>query len=276
MAAAYSEQRTMAQIKYHYDVEKELANRLRTATKEQRRVLYHTVYDERTSRIPDHPLVTRTSSAEAQARAVIPQLRLLRRFVHPQTTFLEIGPGDGALVLALAKWARKVYATDVSRSLVNHHDWPENVLFCLSDGINIPIAENSIGVAYSNQVMEHLHPEDAHDQLRAIHAALAPGGIYICITPNRLSGPYDISRYFDEVATGFHLKEYTLTELTEILRLSGFSKEWLLITYKGYILSPRLPLFPFIWVEWILGRLPSRYRKRIAHLLTAVKLVAEK
>jgi hypothetical protein len=31
--------------------------------------------------------------------------------------------------------------------------------------------------------MEHLHPEDAFEQLRNIIRALAPGGRYVCITP---------------------------------------------------------------------------------------------
>ena len=62
--------------------------------------------------------------------------------------------------------------------------------------------------------MEHLHPDDALEQLQNIYSALVPGGIYLCITPNRLSGPQDVSRDFDMVATGFHLKEYTISELS--------------------------------------------------------------
>ena len=40
-------------------------------------------------------------------------------------------------------------------------------------------------------------PEDAVEQLRHLHAALAPGGVYLCITPSRLTGPHDISYLFD-------------------------------------------------------------------------------
>lgn len=61
--------------------------------------------------------------------------------------------------------------------------------------------------------MEHLHPDDAYEQLQEIYNALIPGGIYICITPNRLSGPHDVSQYFDSIATGFHPKEYTTVEM---------------------------------------------------------------
>ena len=71
--------------------------------------------------------------------------------------------------------------------------------------------------------MEHLHPDDAVDQLKNIYNALVNGGKYICITPNRLTGPHDISKYFDNVATGFHLKEYTVTELSGLFREVGFS-----------------------------------------------------
>jgi predicted SAM-dependent methyltransferase len=51
--------------------------------------------------------------------------------------------------------------------------------------------------------MEHLHPDDAFEQLKQIYTALTPGGLYICTTPNRLTGPHDVSKYFDETAAGF-------------------------------------------------------------------------
>jgi SAM-dependent methyltransferase len=72
--------------------------------------------------------------------------------------------------------------------------------------------------------MEHLHPEDAFDQLREIHRVLAPGGVYVCVTPNRVSGPHDISRHFDDIATGLHLREYSTRELTTLFRRAGFSR----------------------------------------------------
>ena len=72
--------------------------------------------------------------------------------------------------------------------------------------------------------MEHLHPDDAFEQLENIYRALTPGGVYICVTPNRLSGPHDISSLYDEVATGFHLKEYSISELHSLFRRVGFSR----------------------------------------------------
>ncbi len=47
--------RPPAMLRQHYEVEKELADRLRHATREERRILYGTVYDELYQRVPHHP-----------------------------------------------------------------------------------------------------------------------------------------------------------------------------------------------------------------------------
>src|SRR3712207_8321428 len=60
---------------------------------------------------------------------------------------------------------------------------------------------------FRSQLMEHLHPEDAAEQLANIARALAPGGVYVCVTPNRLYGPSDISMYFDDVRSEEHTSE---------------------------------------------------------------------
>jgi len=124
--------------------------------------------------------------------------------------------------------------------------------------------------------MEHLHPDDASDQLQNIVGVLVPGGKCICITPNWIAGPHNISRYFDELATGLHLREYTVTEVADMLRRTGFSRVKTFLSYKGYIVSPLLPATPFAWIEWILEKLARARRKRVAILSVAVKIVAIK
>jgi SAM-dependent methyltransferase len=276
MTMSRVDQRTPEQLREHYEVEKELATRLRNASKIERRSLYNVVYDERAQRIPHHPLVTQAADPEIRARAIAPQLRLLNSFLTPETVFLEVGPGDCALALEVAKHVRHVYAVDVSEELVIDAARPSNFELFLSDGIHVPVPANAVDLAYSNQLMEHLHPDDAIDQLRGIFHALVPGGMYICITPNRLSGPYDISRHFDEVATGFHLKEYTITELEAAFKAAGFSKVRAFVSYGGRVLTPELPPYVFSAIEWALENIPRKLRKKIAHLLTAVKVIAIK
>lgn len=261
-----------------YDIEKELANRLRNSSKEERRVLYSAVYDELNRRAPWHrraTLAQRVTSA-ALKRAAASQMRLLQSFVKPEDVVLEIGPGDFELAMEVAKRVKKVYVVDVTSERVKKIILPKNVEFRLSDGSSLPVPMQSINIVYSNQVMEHLHPDDASDQLQNIVGVLVPRGKYICITPNRIAGPHDISKYFDEVATGLHLKEYTVTEVADMLRRTGFSKVKTFLSYKGYIVSPLLPVTPFAWIEWILEKLPRALRKRVAILLVAVKIVAIK
>ena len=100
--------------------------------------------------------------------------------------------------------------------------------------------------------MEHLHPEDAEAQLRAVAAALAPSGVYVCITPNALSGPHDISKHFDPVPTGLHLREYTNAELRRLMRAAGFGR------VRGFVRTRSRTLIYPLWIpialEAVLGR----------------------
>ena len=147
--------------KHHYVVEKELAARLWAApTRAERKRLYGAIYDERIRRIPSHPLARRAASRDAQRRAVNRQLRLLSPFLTSETHFLDVGSGDCALALAVARRVARVYAVDVSRALSPASVPPPNYTFILSDGISVPVSSGSIDVALSNQVLEHLHPDD--------------------------------------------------------------------------------------------------------------------
>ncbi len=94
---------------------------------------------------------------------------------------MEIGPGDCKISIEVAGLVKKVIAIDVSSEITKQIKTPDNFSLILSDGSSIPVAENSVDVAYSNQLMEHLHPDDAMKQLKNIVRALAPGGIYLCL-----------------------------------------------------------------------------------------------
>jgi SAM-dependent methyltransferase len=95
-----------------------------------------------------------------------------------------------------------------------------------------------------------------------VHRALRPGGVYVCITPNRLYGPSDISAYFDDVARGFHLREYTVFEVKRVLRSAGFSSVRAYVGARGFFL--RCPVFLLEATERFLDALPVKFRRRIA------------
>lgn len=271
--------RTPDQLWEQYQIEKQLAAKLRNASKVERRRLYSETYDELFRRVPHHGQLTRKVSAAERARSVQLQLGLLGRFVGRDTCFLEIGAGDCALSLHVAKRVRQVYALDVSETITKESRVPANFQLILSDGVSVPVPSSSVTVAYSNQLMEHLHPDDAVEQLANIVRGIAGGGLYVCITPNLLTGPHDISRYFDDTATGFHLKEYTITELRRIFRNAGFRRTAQYARLRhGYF---PIPAWLTRVLEGVLGALPPALRarlcrNRLARSLLDIRLVGWK
>lgn len=262
---AIDRDRTFEQIKEHYEIERELAHKLRNASKQERSYLYSFLYDELYRRVPLHPQLTRKTSTQETKAVVKDQMRYISPFLTKETTFLEVGPGDCALSFQVARVVKQVYAVDVSDEITKSLIKPPNFKLILTDGTSIPVSAKSVDVVYSNQLMEHLHPDDAFEQLENIYNALIPGGVYICTIPNRLNGPHDVSRYFDEVATGFHLKEYTTFELSSLFRQVGFSRVKVYIGAKGKYLS--LPAFLIAFFEQSLLKLPCSYRRAVVKTL---------
>jgi hypothetical protein len=242
---------TPEQIVEHYQLEKKLADKLRNSSREERAELYTEVYDELFTNIPYHGQLTRKADHESRKISVYKKLQLLKHYLKPDSTFLEVGPGDCSLSLAVCQQVKQVYAVDVSSQVTANNHHPENFKLIISDGVSIPAANNSVTIAYSDQLMEHLHPDDAFLQLQNIYKSLAESGLYICITPNRLSGPHDVSQYFDQTATCFHLKEYTATELIDLFRQVGFSEIKVSFGFRGFYLHP--PLFIYQWCLSISG-----------------------
>ena len=246
----------------HYEIECELADRLRSAAPAERKELYRSVYDELFSRVPDHPQNTWKNDPTLQAARTARQLRFLDRFLTADSVYLEVGPGDCHLALTIARRVSRVYAVDVSELIARKGELPANFQLIISDGVTIDVPPGSVHVAYSNQLMEHLHPDDASQQLGEIYRALAPGGVYVCVTPHRYSGPHDISQYFDAEARGFHLKEYSYRELRDLFCAAGFVQTSPWAGCKGRFL--RLPEWLVLGIEWALGSLPARMRRELA------------
>jgi SAM-dependent methyltransferase len=254
--------RSLERLREHWEIERELANRLRNADREQRSTLYGRVYDELFRRVPDHPQVVRKADPAVQAAQIRDQQSLIRRFLAPGGTLLEVGAGDGALALAMTTYAGQVYAVEVSQEIADTERGPANLGWLITDGRQIPVRPGTVDLVYSNQLMEHLHPDDAAEQLHNIFTVLRPGGRYLCMTPNRLLGPSDISQYFeDEVASGFHLREYSGRELRDICYSVGFASIQTLASLRGW--SWAAPMAPFAAAETLFEALPRAARMRL-------------
>jgi uncharacterized protein YjiS (DUF1127 family) len=79
------------------------------------------------------------------------------------------------------------------------------------------------------------------------------------VTPSRMNGPHDVSKYFDREARGFHLKEYTLHELLQLFRDVGFRRA------EAYVSVGRryfhVPMWPALAIEGFFSTLPHRLRR---------------
>ena len=273
------ESRSINQIKEHYEIEKELASKLRNSTRNERRRLYASVYNELLREVPHHPRVTQKTNKDSLSKAILSQMSLLHRFLDEGDCFLEIGAGDCSLSLEVAKYVRKVIAVDVSNLISKVDSTPLNFELIITDGIDFDVDPGTVDVAYSSQVIEHVHPDDIEQHLGNIYTALVPGGVFVLTTPHCFSGPHDISKYFDDVATGLHLQEYTYSILIDMLRRVGFSRQDVYWGARSLYLRTKPSLS--LRLENCLNRLRPEVRKSISHsiffqILLGIKLVAAK
>ncbi|MDF1497344.1 MAG: class I SAM-dependent methyltransferase [Patescibacteria group bacterium] len=246
----------------HYKLEKHLATQLRSASRSERLILYRKLYDELYTKVPSLKTNPRTVN-EAYLKATV---RTLRPFLQKDTTYLEVGAGNLATIRGISALVKKTIAIDVSKEFATAlGPIPKNCELIISNGISIPAPKNSVDIAYSTQLMEHLHPDDAEEQLRNVFVTLKKGGRYVLETPHRFNGPHDISKYFDDEATGFHLHEYTNRELRDLFRTTGFRKIYNLIGAKGYHLP--CPTSALIALESLLNILPKSLRRALCKFL---------
>lgn len=273
--------RSPEQRREHYLIERALADRLRGADRTERQGLYSSVYDELFQKVPHHPQLTRGADDRAKSRDIARQMAILSRYLRPGIAYLELGPGDCSVALEVAKVARRVYAVEVSAEITRGLVTPPNFELLITDGSEVPVSPGSIDLIYSNQLMEHLHPDDAVLQLANVVRALRPGAKYVCITPNALSGPHDISKIYDDQPTGFHLKEYSVSEMVAVFRAVGFTGFRVVIGARAVYLPFSIPAGPIRVLESLLSSLRGPLRRRIARsslsrLLLGINFVATK
>jgi SAM-dependent methyltransferase len=259
-------QRTQDRLRRHYEVEKALADKLRrTASREERAKLYESMYDTLFAAVPDHPRLTKAKDRAFIERVNRARLAIVASYLRPDARVLDIGAGDCTFSFVLARRAQSVTAVEISEGSATLEKAPENFQLLLYDGFNLPVAPGSIDLAFSDQLVEHLHVDDAEWHFKMIADALAPGGHYVFRTPHRFTGPHDVSLYFTKGdPQGFHMKEWTYGELRTVLRRTGYGKLTAIWCGKG--LAMRLPLWVMIAKETALRPLPRALRRRVSVL----------
>ena len=233
------------------------------------------MYDELFAKVPDHPRLTRRDDPALTARVNRRKLRLLRPFLEAAGSFLEFGPGDCRFAFDVAARVEKVYAVDIADQIGPGVEWPDNFELVVYDGYDLDLPGSSIDVAFSDQLIEHLHPEDTKHHFKTVHRLLKPGGVYTFRTPHRLTGPHDVSRYFSDQPECFHLKEWSYGELAGLLKRLGYRSVAAYWFAKG--LRVRVPVTAFRLAESFARRLSAKRRRSwVKYLMPGILMAAYK
>ena len=275
---------TEQMILTHWELEKQLTAELLASTPQNR----WETFDRSYTRLYDElGWLNRLVDASEPAAAVNPsQHRKWHGAIGaaPLRVY-EIGSGKGELIKYLAAQGFTCKATEVTRERgAKHVDGAmPNLSWGISDGVHLDRFEGGAGydVVISDQVLEHLHPDDVAAHLRGVRGILKPGGRYIFRTPHRFSGPHDVSRVFKcDSPKGMHLKEYTQREFIAALREAGFRQ----------IHHPFMPIRHATlrrWIGWVYLRVlvsvedalslirGHRSRRRYAQLLRRLHLFSD-
>jgi len=155
---------------------------------------------------------------------------------------LDYGCGEGNLLEYLDKHGFEVYGFDVSetnarktgekmsgraKQRIMHGDiWDFSEKF----------PEKFDLIAMDN-VIEHIPEDEVGDIIRKCKEMLSENGALLVLTPHKLSGPHDISKFFVPLggkAECFHLKEYGANDIISVLTGNGFSD------IRSFFVSPKL------------------------------------
>ncbi|MEI6340715.1 MAG: class I SAM-dependent methyltransferase [Verrucomicrobiota bacterium] len=220
-------------VSLHWDLERELAARLIATTAESRGAVFADAYSE----------LYRSTPWLKQAEAVVGEAEWATKYSYlhgllppAPADVLEVGSGGGGLIAYLSRAGYRCTATDVTdqRADLLIRQCP-GLRWVVADAIwfadAVPPASQSVVI--SDQVVEHLHPDDVPLHLAAVWRALRPGGRYVLRVPHATAGPGDLSQVFGAAsAQGMHLKEYTYREIRLLGRAAGFDR------IEGYLLWP--------------------------------------
>ncbi len=257
--------RSLEQVLNHYFVEKSIAENLKKSSRTERRHIQATMYDELFSKVPDHPRLTRRQSVELTSNANKGKFSHVSRFLNESSVFVEFAPGDCKFAFEVAKRVKYVFGVDISDQRSPEDTSPDNFRLIVYNGHYLnEIGDSSVDVVFSDQLIEHFHPEDTMVHFQLVHRILKVGGKYIFNTPHRLTGPHDISKHFSYESEGFHLKEWTYTEINEMVMDLGYSKFHTYWSGKG--LDIRMPYFYHAVCESVLGSIPKKYIRSVVRL----------
>jgi SAM-dependent methyltransferase len=218
-------------------------------------------------------------------------VNLLRRLCHSTDRVLEVGCGRGYTCLKLAPNVKSLVGIDVSEAAIDearklletHRIGNTSILAGSADELTRFFGPHTFDKVISIDVYEHLAPEDGLAHLSEVYSVLKPKGRYIVVTPNRLTGPHDITRDLFPNARqplGFHLNETTCAELVGQMRKVGFTRFRSVLPLSFKLQIPFDIIYPsyfFVLIEKLFPRFTQkRLIGRFVLMLSGIILISEK
>ena len=254
---------------------------LREQDFEQRARLYDDFYSELI------PLYGRTAGPAEEDRSKDKYVKLFRKELEGKR-IADFGCGQGHMLLAINRLLETKGLTGIDVVFPEELKKHKEIDFVEANLMTHQLKE-PIDVAFSDNVLEHLVPEDAAIHLKNIYDNLNPGGKLIIIMPNRLFGPWDVTRIKDFsqsgklAAEGGHVNESTHYEMVAQLKAVGFQQ------FSTIMPIPKLKYWLFSkmrtgtgWIAaverkpWLLKLIKAMRYKGVCLLSFPVTLVATK
>lgn len=269
----------------HWELEKRLTKQLLESTPENRWETFDRCYTKLYSELDWLNKYTGSSIALTPAKRYAIWTILIG---EPPKNIYEIGSGKGELINYLATYGYNCKGTEISRERGKKHvSEHSNLSWGISDGVQLNRFESAdtYDVLVSNQIIEHIHPDDLVEHFKGARSLLIDGGKYIFSTPHKFVGPADISRVFKcDKPMGMHLKEYSYQEIRKLLIQSGFIKIFAVWRIPEIISAPlatvgkpnpsRLYFSYLCMVENFISLLPKGAFRRKAAFLSRLILFA--
>lgn len=236
---------TESMILHHWNLERELTRQLLESSPETRWQIFEQCYTRFYSELTWLSLHTGKGDPRPPAERFRDWIAMIG---HPPKRIYEIGSGSARMLSYLAEIGFDCTATDITskRQEKVQEGLSQKLLWGNSDGVHLDLFEpkNTYDVVISDQVIEHLHPDDLMPHFQAVLKILKPGGRYMFNTPHRYTGPHDVSQVFEcDEPQGMHLKEYTFSELLRAPMEAGFSDVCYVIPYRLLDLAAKFGIY---------------------------------
>jgi ubiquinone/menaquinone biosynthesis C-methylase UbiE len=123
---------------------------------------------------------------------------------------LDIASGSGYGSYELAKSASRVIGVDVDQDAIDYAKAKykkSNLKFVKSDGLRIPLDDNSVDIVVSMETIEHIEDDEAF--IAELHRVMKPSGLAVISTPNDRAYPK---------GNHFHYREYEKDKLVALIK----------------------------------------------------------